>query len=82
MGFERPVKEIDNVHWVRMDINFLPNGVKISDGAIELVANNFHKFFHIFPQCDTNIPDGTIQNGSQIFPYMIYATNFDESATK
>jgi len=74
MGNESPVKQIDNIHWVRVDINFLTNGAPISGGAIELVANNFHKFFSIPPQTDTNPPDGTII-GETHFPYLIFATN-------
>ncbi len=79
MGVEQPVKAIAGVHWIRVDVNFLPNGAKISDGGIDLVVNNAHKLFHIFPQCDTNMPDGTIQNGTQIFPYRIFATNVDDA---
>jgi hypothetical protein len=74
MGVERQVKEIHDLHWIRMDINFLPNGAKISDGAVELVVNNVHKFFHIFPQTDTNPAEGTPS-----IPYEMFATNVDET---
>lgn len=77
IGVEKPVKTIDEVHCIRMDVNFLPNGAKISDGGIELVFNNTHKLFHILPQSDTQMPDGTPH-----FPYKIFATNVVESSRK
>lgn len=79
MGVERPVKSIADLHWIRLDVNFVPNGAHISGGGVDLVVNNEHKLFRIFPQSDTNMPDGTIQNGAQIFPYRIFATNVDDA---
>lgn len=73
-GRETPVKAIDDVNSLRMDINFLPRGTEIDGGAVDLVANNIQKRFVIFPQMDTNLEDGTPGH-----PYIVYATNADES---
>jgi len=76
-GVETPVKAIDDVNLLRMDINFLPHGAEISGGAVELVVNNIHKMFNVFPQADTNPPDGTPG-----YPYMVIATNVVQASEK
>ena len=73
-GRETQVKAIDDVNLLRMDINFLPQRIEIAGGSVELVVNNIQKRFLIFPQIETNSLDG-----SPGHPYIVYATNADES---
>lgn len=77
MGRESPVKAVENVNLLRLDVNFLPRGCEITGGEIELIVNNFHTFFKIPPQIDTNPPDG-----SPNFPYLIIATNANAGIKK
>jgi len=77
-GLETPVKAIDDVNLVRMEINFLPHGSKIAAGGVDLVVNNIHKIFQIFPQIDTNSP----VSGTPGSPYMVIATNVDHEPVK
>jgi hypothetical protein len=72
-GFEKKVKNLDDVNLLQMEINFLPRGSEISGGGVELIANNLHKVFAILPQTDTNVPDG-----APGFPYIVLATNWDK----
>jgi hypothetical protein len=69
-GIENPVKAINDVKIIRMEINFLPHGVKIAGGGVDLVANNVHKLFQIFPQTDLDSP-----GVNPSFPGFITATN-------
>ena len=71
---EPPVKSIDDAQIARLEINFLPRGEKIAGGGIDLVVNNVRKQFRIFPQSDTNFPDGMPG-----VPYIVIATNISES---
>ena len=69
-GEETPVRGIDAVNVLRMDLNFLPAGTQVTGGGVELIVNDIHIMFKVTPQVDTNAPDG--RPG---FPYMVLATN-------
>ena len=77
-GFEYPVKTIDDVHIVHVDLNFLPRDTEIWWGRVELVVNNRHKMFDVPRQNDTNsnlaYPIG--------FPCWFAATNGVQSSEK
>lgn len=77
MGVENPVKTIDDVNLLRLDVNFLPPESEISGGGVILRVNNSQKMFQFLPQIDTNPPDG--RPG---FPYMVLATNLDHIPIK
>jgi hypothetical protein len=81
IGFVRPVKDINKVVAVRMDLKFLPKNSKILGGAVDMVVKgsngNIRKIFQIFPQIDTNAADGTPE-----YPYFVIATNADHIPTK
>jgi hypothetical protein len=78
-GLEVPVKAIDDVHLVQMEINFLPHGSEIAAGGVDLVVNNGpHKLFQIFPQIDTNSP----ASGTPGFPNLVTATNIPQAPQK
>jgi hypothetical protein len=49
-----PVKTIDDVHLVHVDLNFLPRDSQISSGRVILTVNNVTKFFDVPNQNDTN----------------------------
>jgi hypothetical protein len=77
-GIENPVKTIDDVHIVRMDLSFLPRDTEIAGGVVELVVNNEKKMFEIPRQNDTNSNMG----GMPGFPCFVIATNGVESSEK
>jgi hypothetical protein len=81
MGVEMPVKAIDEVNLLRVEINFLPHGSEISDGGVILRVNNSTKMFKFLPQTDTNLPYG-IPSGMPGFPYVAIATNLDHIPMK
>ena len=74
---ETPARAIDDIRFVRMELNFLPHGSKIGVGGVDLIVNNIHKLFQVLPQIDTNPPAGTPG-----VPYVVIATNMPESKTK
>lgn len=49
-----PVKTIDGVHLVHVDLNFLPRDSQISGGRVILTVNNVTKYFDVPNQNDTN----------------------------
>jgi len=53
-GVEYPVKILDDIHIVHIDLNFLPRDAEIVDGSVELVLNSEHKMFEFPRQNDTN----------------------------
>ena len=73
-GMETPVKAIDDVRLLRMEVYFLPQGSKIAAGGFDLVVNNTHKLFQI----DTNRSE--FANAG--LPYLIVATNVDQPPMK
>jgi hypothetical protein len=77
-GREFPVKTIDDVHIVRMDLSFLPHDSEIAGGMIELVVNNFHKMFQIPRQNGTN----SGLSWEIGFPCIVVATNGVQSSEK
>lgn len=77
-GFEYPVKTIDDVHIVHIDLNFLPRDTEIAGGRVELVMNSLHKMFDIPKQNDTNSNMGW-QSG---FPCWFVATNGVQTSEK
>jgi hypothetical protein len=77
-GLEAPVKEISNVNFLCINLNFLPKNSEILGGTAEILVNgNIRKMFRIFPQIDTNPPDRTPN-----FPYTVIATNVVQTPEK
>jgi hypothetical protein len=77
-GIEHPVKMLDDVHLVHIDLNFLPRDSEIGGASVELIINNFHKMFFAPEQNDTNSNMGW-QAG---FPCWFVATNGVQSSEK
>jgi hypothetical protein len=75
IGQETRAKVIDDVHWVRIDLNFLPHDSEIVGGSVVLIVNDLQKRFDIHPQNDTNFEQGW-RGG---FPCWIVATNVNDS---
>jgi hypothetical protein len=77
-GVEHPVKTLDDVHLVHIDLNFLPRDSEIGGASVELIVNNLHKMFFAPEQNDTNsnlaYPLG--------FPCWFAATNGIQSSPK
>jgi hypothetical protein len=70
-GFKTPVRDIDGVKLLRMDVKFLTNKSEVFNGAVELIVNNnIRKQFQILPKTNTDPLVGTPG-----FPYTIVATN-------
>jgi hypothetical protein len=70
-GSKTPVKALDAVNLLRIDVKFLTNSSEIVNGAVWLVANNnIHKQFQILPKTDTNPAFG-----HPGVPYTVVATN-------
>jgi hypothetical protein len=68
---EQPVKDIDTIKIIRIDLKFLPKNSEILNGKIQIIINrSIIGDFQILPQIDTNAADG-VPN----FPYAIFATN-------
>jgi hypothetical protein len=73
-----PVKQINNVKVLRMNLNFLPTNSEIVNGIAELVVNGrVHKMFTIFPQ-----EVGDLKDTSVDFQNVIIATNSDQTFQK
>lgn len=70
-GIEYPVKILDDIHIVHIDLNFLPRDAEIVDGSVELVLNSEHKMFEFPRQNDTNSGLATYLG----FPCFAIATN-------
>jgi hypothetical protein len=77
MGYETPAKALDDVKFLRMELNFLPHDSEITGGNVQLVVNNIQKTFAIPPQAETNKWGGTWGN-----PYTVIATNSDKTPHK
>jgi hypothetical protein len=79
-GVEHPVKSLDDVNLVRLELIFLPHDAEIVGGSVELIVNNnIRKMFQILPQDVTNSPFGFPVNspssGTADEAYTVYATN-------
>jgi hypothetical protein len=70
-GIEYPVKILDDIHLVHIDLNFLPRDTEIVDGSVELVLNSEHKMFEFPRQNDTN----STLSWEYGFPFTGIATN-------
>lgn len=73
-----PVKTIDDIHLVHVDLNFLPFDSQIANGRIILTVNNVTKFFDIPNQNDTNSNMGWFND----FRCWFVATNGVQSTEK
>jgi hypothetical protein len=73
-----PVKTIDDVHLVRVGLNFLPRDSQIANGRVILTVNNVTKYFDIPNQNDTNSSSG----GWNEYQCWFAATNGIQSSEK
>jgi len=73
-----PVKTIDDVHLVHVELNFLPRDAQISSGRVILTVNNVTKYFGVPNQNDTN----SFMGWQNDFQCWFVATNGIQSSPK
>jgi hypothetical protein len=73
-----PVRTIDDVHLVHVELNFLPRDSEIANGRVILTVNNVTKYFDVPSQNNTNSNMG----GHNDFVCWFVATNGVRSAER